>query len=160
MNRTQGVNFCSFMKTTPSSSSVPLCLIGGLLSWCFIEKLQQREIFKESVSGLPYLGNLITLHLLKDIEVHIANRKLYIEKHNEANTHPTRLFPSRDLSVVFRPVISCNRTTPKEYTSVLVETFPHSAYSGAKYPRVPTTLVSELYSESSWRVFARPKSPS
>lgn len=56
-------------------------------------------------------------------------------------THPTRLLPPSLLSVVLIPVISCSRTTPKEYTSVLLETLPYSAYSGAKYPHVPTTSV-------------------
>lgn len=56
-------------------------------------------------------------------------------------THPTRLLPPSLLSVVLIPVISCSRTTPKEYTSVFEDTFPCSAYSGAKYPNVPTTSV-------------------
>lgn len=36
-------------------------------------------------------------------------------------------------SMTLRPDISCIRTMPNEYTSVLTDTIPFSAYSGARY---------------------------
>ena len=57
-------------------------------------------------------------------------------------THLKKLLPSVS-SIVFLPVISSKRTTPNEYTSVLLESIPDSSYSGAKYSNVFMTLVSD-----------------
>ncbi|CAA6655994.1 unnamed protein product [Spirodela intermedia] len=56
-------------------------------------------------------------------------------------THMTRLpWPLEWSSLMgFRPVTSSRRTTPNEYTSIFSLTFPYMKYSGARYPKVPTT---------------------
>lgn len=76
----------------------------------------------------------------------------------EILTHPTRPFPPSLLSVVLIPVISSTKTTPKEYTSVLFDTLPNAAYSGAQYARFPGH--STEHENSSLTIFAKPKSPS
>lgn len=76
----------------------------------------------------------------------------------EVLTHPTRPFPPSLLSVVLIPVISSTRTTPKEYTSVLFDTLPYAAYSGAQYARFPGHSIE--HENSSLAILAKPKSPS
>jgi hypothetical protein len=84
---------------------------------------------------------------------------MYVLQNNvEILTHPTRLFPPSFLSVVLIPVISSTRTTPKEYTSVLFETLPYAAYSGAQYARFPGHSIE--HENSSLAILAKPKSPS
>uniref|UniRef100_A0A7N0V8V7 Uncharacterized protein n=1 Tax=Kalanchoe fedtschenkoi TaxID=63787 RepID=A0A7N0V8V7_KALFE len=51
------------------------------------------------------------------------------------------LIPPGSFSIGFLPVRISRSRIPKLYTSQLSETFPHMAYSGAKYPRVPLTRV-------------------
>ncbi|KAK7843854.1 hypothetical protein CFP56_011867 [Quercus suber] len=50
--------------------------------------------------------------------------------------------PRWDSSSAFLPVISSIKITPKLYKSTLVVTRPVPAYSGARYPKVPASLVS------------------
>lgn len=56
------------------------------------------------------------------------------KKSTKKNTHCNMCVhcPSCSSSTL-RPDISWKRTIPKAYTSVLTETMPYSAYSGAKY---------------------------
>lgn len=61
-------------------------------------------------------------------------------------THITRLSSSlfEDLKMGFRPVINSRITTPKLKTSDFRDALPTIAYSGAKYPNVPSILAGEL----------------
>ncbi|WVY95941.1 hypothetical protein V8G54_028092 [Vigna mungo] len=60
-------------------------------------------------------------------------------------------------SSAINPVNSSIRTTPKLKTSALVVTFPVTAYSGAKYPNVPASLVTTDFLPSG-ASFTNPKS--
>lgn len=56
------------------------------------------------------------------------------------------------------PDNSSRRTTPKAYTSILSLTLPFMKYSGAMYPKVPTTSLCTAYGESVDPHIASPKS--
>lgn len=73
-------------------------------------------------------------------------------------THSTRLLCPEILSMTLCPVISSKRTTPKEYTSVLVDNFPLSINSGAMYPGFIILLfLCQFF--NSFLDFPNPKSP-
>jgi hypothetical protein len=63
-----------------------------------------------------------------------------------------------EVSIGVRPVISSSSTTPNEYTSVLSFTLPYMKYSGAKYPKVPTTSLHGMCVAFVGPHFASPKS--
>jgi hypothetical protein len=48
------------------------------------------------------------------------------------------------MSIGRLPLISSKRTTPKLKTSDFKEALPIIAYSGAKYPNVPSNFTGEL----------------
>ncbi|WVZ06566.1 hypothetical protein V8G54_019912 [Vigna mungo] len=60
-------------------------------------------------------------------------------------------------SSAINPVNSSISTTPKLKTSAFVVIFPVTAYSGAKYPKVPASLVTTDFSPSG-ASFTKPKS--
>lgn len=58
------------------------------------------------------------------------------------HAYPKRLKEDVSLQelVLFRPLMISNTKTPKLKTSDFSENLPSIAYSGAMYPKVPTTL--------------------
>lgn len=94
------------------------------------------------------------IHMKKE---HRLMRFRFMEK---VLTHITKLSWPLGLPepIGFLPDNSSRRTTPKEYTSILSLTLPYMKYSGARYPKVPTTSQCVRKEEVVGPHKARPKS--